>query len=1007
MTSNLTPGPKPVPIEPQFERIPEELRARPQWITWRYVPDGKKWTKVPFDPETGAPAKSNAPETWRSFECAVDAYQQLYDEPRPYDGVGYVFAEDDPYCGADLDDCFSEGGQGFSVEACRWIEAFDSYTEFSVSGAGLHIIMKAKPSRNFKNDKAGREMYDKTRYFIFTGASYHEDPLPIAERQEEAEAFIKEYAPRRDSPRGLAARPPSPVGGQFRTWDELRAELGRRIAAHETAHTNPKGNIDCRGICHDGEGTTALYYSPSKNTATCTKGCDQATILRAFGLPDEPNFGRAHSPTNGGPPAGNESRPAGSPPPSPPPDASEAPAQNGQDEEIEKARKIVAELSGKISVDSKAAFDPQVLGALATLRAQAPADFHEAKEILRGAKVSLRDIEREIKKYQPKLRLVKPDEDLTQYASDFLDDAPIADLIIPDGYKLEADRTLGQVPNPLGFPIMEPIAYGALLITGRTKDVDGEAEGIRLSWKRGDSWRHKIIDRGIVANARELVSLANTGFPVTSSDAKLQVEYFAKLEAANFSDLPTARTTSRMGWQGSDCKSGFSIGRDFVRPGGEIVEAEIRADSMNWTNKAIAFRGDDAGDDQVVEGYRADGDLDAWIEAVEKIAPYARVVSTVYASLASPLLQLLNLPNFILDLSARTSQGKTTAQRAAASVWGVPDERKPGAAIQTWDISKVGAERASAVLNGIPLILDDTKRAKNPQIIAETLYLVASGRGRVRGSLKGLQISKTWHTVLISSGEQPVTSFTNDGGTRMRTLEIEGAPFGRQDAETGKIVELFNLAILSNYGHAGRRFVAWLAENLDQRDEWKQEIGRRAEEYVRQAASERAGRLALYAATIAQAASLAHKALDLPWVFEDPIRKLWAEISGEAEDAVGARRALRYLLSWAWANEARFIGRELENNRGIPIAPPAGWIGRWDREEDFEFIGFYPHHVEDLLRAQKFNPDAVMSEWRERGWLRVKDDGQRRFTCEHRLRGEVKRAHLVTVLRKGIDEIDA
>jgi uncharacterized protein (DUF927 family) len=310
-------------------------------------------------------------------------------------------------------------------------------------------------------------------------------------------------------------------------------------------------------------------------------------------------------------------------------------------------------------------------------------------------------------------------------------------------------------------------------------------------------------------------------------------------------------------------------------------------------------------------------------------------------------------------------------------------------------------------LNGIPLILDDTKRAKNPQIIAETLYLVASGRGRVRGSLKGLQMSKTWHTVLISSGEQPVTSFTNDGGTRMRTLEIEGAPFGRQDAETGKIVELFNLTIMSNYGHAGRRFVSWLAENLDQRDEWKQEIGRRAEEYVRQAASERAGRLALYAATIAQAASLAHASLDLPWAFEDPIQKLWAEISGEAEDAVGARRALRYLLSWAWANEQRFIGREQENSRGVPIAPAAGWIGRWDREEDFEFIGFYPHHVEDLLRAQKFNPEAVMAEWRERGWLKVKDDGQRRFTCEHRLRGEVKRAHLVTVLRKGIDEIDA
>ncbi|HEY7184330.1 MAG TPA: hypothetical protein VIC84_23040, partial [Blastocatellia bacterium] len=532
MTASLTLPPRPIPLEPQFERIPPELRERPQWVIWRYVPDGKKWTKVPFDPKTGGPAKSNDPATWASFESATLAYQQAYGTARAYDGVGYVFAADDPYCGADLDHCF---GDGLQVEAARWVETFGSYTEYSASGAGLHIIVKAKPSRNFKNDRAGRELYDRTRYFIFTGASYHEEPLPIAERRQEAEAFIAEYAPRKESARDSTARPANPAAGAFASWDALRAELGRRIAAHKSARTNSSGKIDCQGICHGGEGNTGLFYDPVKNHAHCNKGCDQVTILRAFGLPDEPDFVRPRPANNNRPKVEPRSTPAAEPA------AVEAQAP---DDELENARRIVAELSGRLSQGTKAAFEPDVLGALATLRADAPGDFQEAKEVLRGAKVSLRDIERELKKYQPKLRLVKPDEALTQCASDFLDDAPIPDLVIPDGYKLEADRTLGQVPNPLGFSIMEPIAYGALLITGRTKDVDGEAEGLRLSWKRGGGWRHKIVDRGIVANARELVSLANTGFPVTSSDAKLQVEYFAKLEAVNFSALPTARTTS-------------------------------------------------------------------------------------------------------------------------------------------------------------------------------------------------------------------------------------------------------------------------------------------------------------------------------------------------------------------------------------------------------------------------------------------------------------------------------
>jgi hypothetical protein len=1005
LTNQAPLSPRPIPIEPQFEQIPAELRERSQWVVWRYVLDGKKWTKVPFN-AAGGPAKSNDRETWGSFECATLAYQEAYGGNRAYDGIGYVFAADDPYCGADFDHCFDEfeGEQVLRPDAAEWVERFNSYTELSVSGSGLHVIMKAQPSRNFKNNDLGRELYDRTRYFIFTGASYHEDPPAIAERQEEAEAFIAEYSPRKKNERTEDPKPAQKsnghVGALFTTWEELRTELGHRITAHKSARKNTIGNIDCQGVCHNGEGNTGLWYDPIKNQAHCNKGCDQTAVLQAFGLPDEPDFKRAPVTNNGHSQASKQTPRAADPDPAVAPDSDEP-------DPLENARKVVAELSGRLSQGTKAAFEPDVLGALALLREQSPGDFQEAKEVLRGAKVSIRDVEREIKKFQPKLRLVKPDEDSTQYASDFLQDAPIADLIIPEGYKLEVDRTLGQVPNPMGFSVMQPIAYGATLITGRTRDIDGETEGIRLSWKRGGAWRHRLVDRGVIANARELVSLANTGFPVTSSDAKLQVEYFAKLEAANFSALPTARTTSHLGWQGADCKGGFSIGKDFIGPDGVLVEAEIRADSMDWSDKAVAFRGASVGDDQIVEGYCSAGTLDAWTGAVEKMAPYPRALSAVYTSFAAPLLQLLGLPNFILDLAARTSQGKTTAQRAAASVWGSPDERKPGAALQTWDITKVGIERVSAVLNGIPLILDDTKRAKDPRIIAEALYLVTSGRGRVRGSLTGLQVSKTWHTVLISSGESPVTSFTNDGGTRMRVLEIEGAPFGKQDAETGKVVELFNLAIQSNHGHAGRRYVSWLAENLDQRQEWKAEISRRAEAYVKQAASERAGRLALYAATIAQAASLAHKALDLPWAFEDPIEKLWAEISGEAEDAVGARRALRYLLSWAWANEARFIGREQENNRGVPVAPSAGWIGRWDRDDDFEFIGFYPHHVEDVLRAQNFNPDAVMGEWRERGWLKVKGDGRQRFTCEHRIRGEAKRAHLITVLRKGIDEADA
>lgn len=81
---------------------------------------------------------------------------------------------------------------------------------------------------------------------------------------------------------------PASNGGLFADWNALRAELGRRIIAHETAKKNGSGKYDCRGICHGGNGNTGLFYDPENNQAYCNNRCDQAAILRAFGLPEKP-----------------------------------------------------------------------------------------------------------------------------------------------------------------------------------------------------------------------------------------------------------------------------------------------------------------------------------------------------------------------------------------------------------------------------------------------------------------------------------------------------------------------------------------------------------------------------------------------------------------------------------------------------------------------------------------------------------------------------------------------
>ena len=101
--------------------------------------------------------------------------------------------------------------------------------------------------------------------------------------------------------------------------------------------------------------------------------------------------------------------------------------------------------------------------------------------------------------------------------------------------------------------------------------------------------------------------------------------------------------------------------------------------------------------------------------------------------------------------------------------------------------------------------------------MAQTLYDPANGRGRGRGSKAGFGMQGSWHTVLISSGEQPATSFTEDGGTRSRVLTLWGSPFETVDEATGILVTRIDLAVRENYGHAGPEFVQHL---LDNRADW-------------------------------------------------------------------------------------------------------------------------------------------------------------------------------------------
>src|SRR6266571_7698264 len=165
-----------------------ELTAYPQFVVWKYTVEQGKLKKRPFNPRTNLPARTNDPTTWARVEPSLKALAT-----GRYNGIGFVFSEADPFTGIDLDACVGKDGT-LAAWAKEIITTLDTYTEYSPSKLGVHLLTQAPLPEAGK--KAGHiELYSQDRYFTLTTDQVPGTPTTIAERQDAIAALYYRIAP--------------------------------------------------------------------------------------------------------------------------------------------------------------------------------------------------------------------------------------------------------------------------------------------------------------------------------------------------------------------------------------------------------------------------------------------------------------------------------------------------------------------------------------------------------------------------------------------------------------------------------------------------------------------------------------------------------------------------------------------------------------------------------------------------------------------------------------------
>lgn len=171
---------------PPSGSCPDGLVHRDQWVGWRTQERDGKQTKVPVNPATGRFASATDPETWTDFKTARE-HATTKDI-----GIGFVFTEDDPIVGVDLDDCRDPDDGILENWAHDIVTRLDSFTEVSPSGTGVHVLVEGELPEG-RNRHGDVELYDDARFFTVTGDHLSETPQTIEARQDALAAVHAEY----------------------------------------------------------------------------------------------------------------------------------------------------------------------------------------------------------------------------------------------------------------------------------------------------------------------------------------------------------------------------------------------------------------------------------------------------------------------------------------------------------------------------------------------------------------------------------------------------------------------------------------------------------------------------------------------------------------------------------------------------------------------------------------------------------------------------------------------
>jgi putative DNA primase/helicase len=303
-----------------------------------------------------------------------------------------------------------------------------------------------------------------------------------------------------------------------------------------------------------------------------------------------------------------------------------------------------------------------------------------------------------------------------------------------------------------GLRFDEDFISGSFKILGRARDPDGQDWARWIQFKDADGREHQVAirDGDLHGDPRTLAAtLAMQGLwisPRHKHRAQL-VEYLNSIEVDE-----RVTFVPRTGWHT------VGASRVFVLP----------YQSFGGTNELVLLNTDGA------SPYGSGGSLTDWQNSTGRLTAGQRLaVLAVSTALSGPLLNLSGQDGGGIHFLGISSSGKTSLNRAAASVWG------PRAYMRSWRATANGLEGAAVLANDTLLVLDELGVIDSRELNA-AVYQLAIGHGKGRAHRDGsMRTPASWCVMVVSTGEVSIASKVEEdknrrakAGQEVRILDI-------------------------------------------------------------------------------------------------------------------------------------------------------------------------------------------------------------------------------------------